>query len=404
MPAIVPPARPVGPLGPGENWAHGHRDAVWRDQLTPPERAELGRGAGGSRSRARTSSSSAGGSSGSPPRPHATRPGLGSVLLIEAGRLGSGATGGAAGLLTPEIHEWSDPEPFVDLARASLELWAELERTWPGGVGLIDSTGSGSSRTRTASPRTSAFGGVAGARPGRRPRPRPGAPDGRRADPAAGTGQPAAFAGPAGRRPARGRHRHRGHLGHRYRRPHHLGDHHRRRHPPRRGGLRHRAAAGAGRPARSTSRPAGSKATCWSPSRHPVRLPARWRRSPPSSTTAGCWSAARSTSATRAPVVPRSHRLHPGRACTPRCPPCRGCAPTTSGAVSGPGTRTACRSSTGCSGLDNAWLTSGHYRTGILMAPITAQAICPLDRRDEPPAEAAAWSSARFAGRGLTGR
>jgi len=64
--------------------------------------------------------------------------GLGSVLLIEAGRLGSGATGGAAGLLTPEIHEWSDPEPFVELARTSLELWGELEQTWPGGVGLIE--------------------------------------------------------------------------------------------------------------------------------------------------------------------------------------------------------------------------------------------------------------------------
>jgi glycine oxidase len=59
-------------------------------------------------------------------------------LLIEAGRLGSGATGGAAGLLTPEIHEWSDPEPFVELARTSLELWGELEQTWPDGVGLIE--------------------------------------------------------------------------------------------------------------------------------------------------------------------------------------------------------------------------------------------------------------------------
>src|ERR1700739_3033985 len=50
----------------------------------------------------------------------------------------AGGAGGAAGLLTPEIHEWSDPDPFVDLARASLELWSELEQTWPGGVGLIE--------------------------------------------------------------------------------------------------------------------------------------------------------------------------------------------------------------------------------------------------------------------------
>src|SRR6516165_10530134 len=40
--------------------------------------------------------------------------------------------------LTPEIHEWSDPEPFVELARHSLELWGELEQTWPDGVGLIE--------------------------------------------------------------------------------------------------------------------------------------------------------------------------------------------------------------------------------------------------------------------------
>jgi glycine/D-amino acid oxidase-like deaminating enzyme len=48
-------------------------------------------------------------------------------------------------------------------------------------------------------------------------------------------------------------------------------------------------------------------------------------------------------------------------------------------------------------GLDNAWLTSGHYRTGILMAPITGQTIARWISADESPAEAAAWSSARFA-------
>ena len=54
--------------------------------------------------------------------------GLGSVLLIETGRLGAGATGGATGLLIPEPHQWSDPEPLVDLERASLERWRELEQ------------------------------------------------------------------------------------------------------------------------------------------------------------------------------------------------------------------------------------------------------------------------------------
>jgi glycine oxidase len=54
-------------------------------------------------------------------------------------------------------------------------------------------------------------------------------------------------------------------------------------------------------------------------------------------------------------------------------------------------------------GLDNAWLTSGHYRTGILMAPITAQVITRWIGDGQPPAEAAAWSSARFADRRLQG-
>ncbi|HEY5987892.1 MAG TPA: FAD-binding oxidoreductase, partial [Streptosporangiaceae bacterium] len=48
-------------------------------------------------------------------------------------------------------------------------------------------------------------------------------------------------------------------------------------------------------------------------------------------------------------------------------------------------------------GLDNAWLTSGHFRTGILMAPITARTIARWIAANEPPTEASAWSSARFA-------
>ena len=64
--------------------------------------------------------------------------GLGSVLLIETGRLGAGATGGATGLLIPEPHQWSDPEPFVDLERASLERWRDLEGSLPGGLGLVE--------------------------------------------------------------------------------------------------------------------------------------------------------------------------------------------------------------------------------------------------------------------------
>ena len=42
-------------------------------------------------------------------------------------------TGGASGLLIPEPHQWSDPETFVDLERASLERWRYLDQVTPGG-------------------------------------------------------------------------------------------------------------------------------------------------------------------------------------------------------------------------------------------------------------------------------
>src|SRR5262249_26049849 len=51
-----------------------------------------------------------------------SRAGLGTVAVIERDRLASGASGGAAALLTPEAHVWTDPAPFVALARRSLEL------------------------------------------------------------------------------------------------------------------------------------------------------------------------------------------------------------------------------------------------------------------------------------------
>ena len=48
-------------------------------------------------------------------------------------------------------------------------------------------------------------------------------------------------------------------------------------------------------------------------------------------------------------------------------------------------------------GLANAWLTSGHYKTGILMAPGTGQAIARWIASGDRPAEVASFGVARFA-------
>jgi glycine oxidase len=112
--------------------------AVWGDLLTPAEREHLQPGLPEHLDRRPDVLVVGGGMVGLATAVACERSGLGSVVLIEReGRLGAGATGGAAGLLLPEAHAGVDPPWFVDLARRSLELWRQLEATWPGGVGLI---------------------------------------------------------------------------------------------------------------------------------------------------------------------------------------------------------------------------------------------------------------------------
>ena len=66
------------------------------------------------------------------------RAGLGTVALLEGASLGAGATGAAAGLMIPDAHQGSEPDTFVNLGRLSLASWWELHETVPGGVGLLD--------------------------------------------------------------------------------------------------------------------------------------------------------------------------------------------------------------------------------------------------------------------------
>jgi glycine/D-amino acid oxidase-like deaminating enzyme len=112
--------------------------AIWRAQLTPAERAALGRTDGEVAGARPDVLVIGGGIMGVATAAACVAAGIGSVLLIETGWLGAGATGGATGLLIPEPHQWSDPEPFVDLERASLERWRDLEQEVPGGVGLVE--------------------------------------------------------------------------------------------------------------------------------------------------------------------------------------------------------------------------------------------------------------------------
>jgi glycine oxidase len=80
------------------------------------------------------------------------RAGLGHVTVVEQNTLGAGASGGAAGLLVPDTHEGTDPEPVVRLGRLSLAAWQRLNalseelpalttgkpsESGPGGLGLL---------------------------------------------------------------------------------------------------------------------------------------------------------------------------------------------------------------------------------------------------------------------------
>ena len=112
--------------------------AIWRDQLTSEQRSVLGRDAGVVAQPRPDLLVIGGGMLGVAIASSLHDAGVGSVQLIEAGRLGAGATGGATGLLIPEPHQWSDPETFVDLERASLERWRYLDQVTPGGLGLVE--------------------------------------------------------------------------------------------------------------------------------------------------------------------------------------------------------------------------------------------------------------------------
>jgi glycine oxidase len=114
----------------------GH--ALWPDQLSDDERARLTPGLPDDLDRRPDILVVGGGILGVATAVACVRAGLGSVVVVERDRLGAGASGGAAGLLIPEAHVHVDAPVLVNLGRISLVAWQDLERTWPGGVGLMD--------------------------------------------------------------------------------------------------------------------------------------------------------------------------------------------------------------------------------------------------------------------------
>lgn len=124
----------------------GH--AVWPDQLDATERARLSPGVPPDLDRRPDVLIVGGGIVGCATAAACLRVGAGSVVLLERERLGAGASGGAAGLIQPETHAGVDPPAFVDFMRESLAAWTELDATWPGGVGLLPLSWHGQAQAR----------------------------------------------------------------------------------------------------------------------------------------------------------------------------------------------------------------------------------------------------------------
>src|SRR5215207_3472018 len=111
--------------------------SVWLDLLTDDERRQLQPGVPAAFDRRPDVLIVGGGILGMAIAAASVRARLGSVALIERDRLGAGASGGAMALLVRSSH-YGDPAPHAELGRESLKVWRELHAAWPGGVGLVD--------------------------------------------------------------------------------------------------------------------------------------------------------------------------------------------------------------------------------------------------------------------------
>lgn len=111
--------------------------AVWPDQLDDAERALLRPGVPDDLDRSPEVLVVGGGILGCATAATCVQAGIPSVVVLDRDGLGAGASGGAAGILQPEVHVGVDPPEFVEFMRHSLAAWHALDASWPGGVDLL---------------------------------------------------------------------------------------------------------------------------------------------------------------------------------------------------------------------------------------------------------------------------
>jgi glycine oxidase len=109
----------------------------WYGTLTPAERAALDPGIPARLSRTPDVLVVGGGAVGLGVAAMCRRAGAKDVVVLERGILGAGASGGAAGLLNPEMQTQREyPAAFVDLCRHSADLYRRLDAEWEGSFRL----------------------------------------------------------------------------------------------------------------------------------------------------------------------------------------------------------------------------------------------------------------------------
>lgn len=112
--------------------------SVWEDTVTPGDLEVLDPGTPDDWDRAPDVLVVGGGIVGLATAAMCRRAGLGEVLLLERGRLAGGVSGSAAGALAPDVNAGRDPEPLLRLERDGLALHRELAGEWGTGLEPLD--------------------------------------------------------------------------------------------------------------------------------------------------------------------------------------------------------------------------------------------------------------------------